>query len=236
MAKSFKERWPSDVELIVYAEGFEPDEDVTVRRLPGWQGEFKARWQHSRKATGHRPTRYDFRHDAVKFSHKVGALTDAGLSQDDGVLIWLDADTFTHSDVTHDWLAKLFPEPSYVAWLDRDNCYPECGFIMMRCWHRSHQTVMEAYRDIYVSDDVFDLKETHDSFVFQHLIDGFAKSGVIEKPVSLSGDARGWSHPFIAGPLGACLDHAKGDRKKQGRSSVRDLRRPRSEPYWRPRA
>lgn len=232
MVQSFKDQWPADIELIVYAEGFNPGDSVTVRELPEWQTAFKDRNKNRLRHTGQTATRYDFRFDAVKFSHKVGAVVDAGLSQSEGILIWLDADTFTHSQVTHEWLNGLFPEPSYVAWLDRENCYPECGFIMMRCGHPMHRTIMETYRDLYVTDDVLKMKETHDSFVFQQLILSAVCKKQIEPPVSLSGEARVWSHPFVAGPLGSRLDHMKGDRKRRGKSHQWDLRRPRSEPYW----
>ena len=202
-----------------------------MRELPAWMGEFKDRHRGNLRRNGHTGTRYDFRYDAVKFAHKVAALTDAGLRLNKGVLIWLDADTFTHAEVTTRWLETLFPEPSYVAWLDRENCYPECGFIMLRCGHRSHLSAMEKYRDLYLSDNVFGLRETHDSFVFQQLIESMVRRGEIEAPVSLSGDRR-WSHPFVNGPLGACMDHMKGDRKRKGRSHKWDTRVPREEPYW----
>lgn len=232
MVESFRSMWPADVAFLLYAEGFDPDrDDVEVRALPAWVDDFKRRHADNRVAHGHTPTRYDFRFDAVKFAHKVGAMTDAGLRHDDGVLIWLDADTVTHAPVTHGWLEGLFPAPSYVAWLDRENSFPETGFIMFRCGHRSHRTAMNAYRDIYVSDQLFKLGPTADSFVFQYLIESMARSGDIEAPVSLSGERR-WSHPFVNGPLGACLDHMKGSRKARGRSDPWDLRTPRSEPYW----
>lgn len=234
MADSFVERWPRDVELIVYAEDFElPDRPaISLRLLPKWLDEFKARHRNNKSAHGRMPTRYDFRFDCVKFAHKVAAVTDAGLRQDDGLLIWMDADTFTHAPVTHDWLLGLFPEPAYIAWLDRVNHYPETGFYMLRCSHRSHRLAMQSYQEMYTSDQVFRLKETHDCWALRDLIDGMVRSGDIEAPVSLSGDPR-WSHPFVAGPLGACMDHMKGlERKRQGHSTAFDTRKPRCEPYW----
>lgn len=234
MVESFRRHWPADVELVVYAEGFKvPDYmGATIRKLPSWQDEFKIRHKDSRTANGQMPSRYDYRFDAVKFSHKVGAVVDAGLAQNSGVMIWLDADTFTHSPVTHKWLESLFPEPAYIAWLNRINHYPECGFVMYRCGHRSHVAAMEAMRKYYTSDRVLTLPQTHDSWLLQHVIEGMARAGEIEPPVSLSGDPT-WSHPFVNGPLGACMDHMKGDRKKRGRSSKWDTRVRRTEPYWR---
>lgn len=238
MVESFKQRWPADVTLVVYAEGFEVADGlgVEVRVLPDWVDTFKAKFGDSRKAIGYRygGSIYDYRFDCVKFAHKVSALTDAGKRLNDGVMIWLDADTFTHSDVTHEWLEELFPAPSYVAWLDRQNCYPECGFIMFRCAHQQHQAMMSAYEELYTSSKVFNLREWHDSFAFQHMIEKAVAAFEIEPPVSLSGDSS-WHHPFVNGPLGAKMDHMKGRRKRVGRSSLFDMRRPRTEPYWQKR-
>lgn len=232
MVGSFRANWPEDVELVIYAEGFGLPDDPLVRKLPAWLDEFKKRHATNPRVNGQTLSRrYDFRFDAVKFSHKVAALTDAALSQSEGIMIWLDADTFTHAPVTKEWLHSLFPQPSYVAWLDRENCYPECGFVMFRCDHRSHIRVMEAFRDLYVTDQLFRYGEWHDSYLLQGLILGMVKDGSIEPPVSLSGDKK-WSHPFVNGPLGACMDHMKGDRKRRGRSDRRDMRFQRSEPYW----
>ena len=234
MAQSFRLRWPAEIPLILYAEGFEPDVDgIEVRALPTWQAEFKARHRLRPNANGNGGLRYDFRQDAVKFSHKVAALTDAGMAMQDGILIWLDADTMTHEHVTRDWLDGLFRSDAALAWLDRTNCYPECGFVMFRCSHRAHHELMTAFRGIYASDEVFRLKETHDSFVLQHLVGDMVMRGLMPLPHSLSGEARRWHHPFVGGPLGAKLDHMKGDRKNAGRSSRRDLMRPRAESYWR---
>ena len=232
MVESFRKQWPASVKLVVYAENFDIAIDgVEMRRLPQWQAEFKERHKDNARANGHQPTRYDFRFDAVKFSHKMGAVVDAGLRKKDGIMIWLDVDTFTHSPVTEEWLHSLFPEPSYIAWLDRVNNWPECGFVMYRCGHRMHQTVMNSLREYYVRDTVFSLREPHDCMVLMHLVESMVRAGEIEPPVSLSGD-KSWSHPFVNGPLGAKMDHMKGDRKQRGRSDRWDLKTPRAEHYW----
>ena len=147
-------------------------------------------------------------------------------------MIWLDADTFTHADVTEAWLQKLFPLPAYIAWLDRHDSHPECGFIMFRPADPYHPRFMQAYEDTYTSGKVFKYGQWHDSFVFQQLVLVKIRAGKIPAPASLSGNTR-MMHPFVTGPLGACMDHMKGPRKDEGRSTGRDFLRPRSEPYWR---
>jgi hypothetical protein len=235
MAQSFVDRWPAECQpLIVYAENFEPDvEGIEVRRLPGWLAEFKALWKDRPSANGYHGGRYTYTHDAVKFAHKVAALTDCGEGLNDGVLIWLDADVYTHSDVTIEWLEKLFPEPAYIAWLDRERSHPECGFVMYRCSHPYHATFMERFRSIYTSGNVLKLAETHDSYVLQHLVTVKVANRKIPPPASLSGAARRTSHPFVNGPIGEVADHLKGPRKQAGRSHQRDLVFARPEAYWR---
>lgn len=236
MVESFIRRWPAEcLPIVIYAEGFTPPEmaGIEIRRLPAWLDDFKAKWGTVPAHIGQRNGQYDYRFDAVKFAHKVAALTDFGLSlSPDDIMAWLDADTFTHDDVTMDWLASLFPEPAYVAWLDRLNSHPECGFVMFRCSHEYHRNFMESFRNLYTTGDLFKLRETHDSFALQHMVNAKVINRKIPAPASLSGDNR-WHHPFVNGPLGARLDHLKGSRKAEGRSRRRDLRNPRPEPYWR---
>lgn len=231
MAASFLKHW--DAPLTIYAEDFLPDiSGIQTRALPEWMAEFKAKHSLIEAHVGRRNGRYDYRFDAVKFAHKVAALTDFGEDLDEGVLIWLDADTYTHAEVTEKWLESLFPEPAYVAWLNRQNSHPECGFVMYRCSHPYHRNFMQAFRNLYTSGDLFKLAETHDSFALQHLVLAKVMNRKIPPPVSLSGDT-GWHHPFVNGPLGACLDHLKGPRKQEGKSRKRDMRIRRREPYWR---
>ena len=236
MVESVIANWPAEtLPIVIYAEDFVPPnmEGIEVRQLPAWLSDFKAKWGKTPAYTGRRHNGYDYRFDAVKFSHKVAALTDFGLSLTDEILVWLDADTFTHAQVTNEWLAKLFPEPAYIAWLDRANSHPECGFVMFRCSNPYHPNFMEAFRNLYTTGDLFKLRETHDSFALQHMVNAKVINRKIPPSVSLSGDTR-WHHPFVNGPLGERIDHLKGpSRKLIGKSRPLDMRKPRTEPYWR---
>lgn len=233
MVQSFVDRWPSDASLTIYTEGFDPDvEGVIVHDLPDWLEPFKARHSGFPARRGHIGTQYDFRFDLVKFSHKVAALTDFGLAVDDGVMIWLDADAFFHSEVTADFLAERFPEPAYLAWLERKGGFPETGFVMFRPTHAAHPAFMSRLRDLYVTDEVVRQREWHDAFIIWEIGKAMVTRGEIPQVVNLSGDAWRTSHPAINGPLGSIWDHCKGPRKEEGKSRKRDLVRPRSEPYW----
>ena len=233
MARSFVDRWPDSIRLTVYPEGFDPDvSGLDARQLPDWLEPFKARHRGNPRLNGNVGGRYDFRFDLVKFSHKVAAMTDFGLSVNDGIMIWLDADAYFHADVTASFLNTLFPEPAYIAWLERQGGFPETGFVMFRASHPAHRTFMAELQGLYVTDEVLKQKELHDAFLSWELGKALVTRGAIPPVVNLSGEAWRTSHPAINGPLGAIWDHCKGPRKAEGKSRRRDLVRPRPEPYW----
>ena len=236
MARSFLQHWCKEAHpLTIYAEDFKPDiKGLKVRRLPDWLSDFKEKYKDVPSANGKLGERYSYTHDAVKFSHKVGAITDFGEGLDSGIMIWLDADIYTHADVDPKWLAKLIHERSYIAWLDRFNVHPECGFLMFRCDKPCHQPFMESFRNLYTSGTIFKMRETHDSFVLQKLVNTKVHDQNIPVPCSLSREAFRSTHPLVNGPLSKCFDHTKGEaRKKLGRTpkEQRYLLRD-GNPYW----
>lgn len=239
MVRTFLQHWPLEVQMLLYAEDFVPEDDLlaarrlTVRRLPGWVDVFKKRNRFKHHLMS--PKSYNYRFDAPRFSHKVGAITDAARMHDssgldsDVVLIWLDADTVTHAPVTLGFLDSLFPSGA-VAWLDRERLYPECGFLMFRAGHPAFARLLWRFQAMYERDELFQLPEWHDSFVLQHLVEEAVNERLMEPPVSLSGEARVYNHVFIHSVLGSVMDHKKGDRKTRKRSH--DLKVPRTEDYW----
>jgi hypothetical protein len=235
MAESFIARWPGEAKpLTVYAEDFDIDmPGVEVRRLPAWMAEFKQRHKNVPAFNGMRNGAYDYRWDAVKFAHKVAALTDFGMELTDGVMVWLDADTYTHADVTVEWLEGLFPEPAYLAWLDRFNSHPECGFVLYRASHPYHRHFMESYRGLYLSGDLFKLEQTNDCTALQHVVQAKMLRNKIPAPVSLSGAAKRTGHVLANSELSTRIDHMKGPRKAIGRTPkgqrfmIQD-----GNPYW----
>jgi hypothetical protein len=227
MAESWVAHWP--VDLIVYAEGFDTTNprhgqlDLTDIR---WLTAFKEKHPYKR------PGAYNYRFDAPRFAHKVAAICDAAdrfrpVSQ---WLVWADADTVTHTDVPQSAIDEWLPRGNEaLSWLDRDNKYPECGFMIFNLRHPQVMGMLTKFRKLYTTGEVFKLAEWHDSFVLQHLVEKVYRL----KTRSLSGLAgRRTSHPFVNGPLGAYMDHMKGPRKEAGKSYARDLKVERSEDYW----
>ena len=232
MVETFDEFWPADFPFYLYAEDFQPDHPrPIVCELPKWHAEFKARQANNPAAHGMVEGKYDFRKDCVRFSHKVGAVTDAASRLDVDILIVTDADLVTHAPVDTDWLESLFPPGPYVAWLDREHQYFEGGFYMLRCNHPVHRRIMQRWQALYETDAVLGLSQTHDAESLQHVVFEAEREGLLTIH-SLSGDFRGHEHPLVNGPLGARLDHLKGPRKELGKSHASDLIQPRVEEYW----
>jgi hypothetical protein len=208
---------PDEIELIVYTEGFALDHSVALEEIE-WLNLFKLRntnRQHS-----------SFHFDAVRFSHKVAAVTDAAKNYD--YLIWADGDLFFHNFFPIEVLRDFFPTGTeYISWLWRDHTYPECGFYIINLKHPSNQSLMEEWVNLYETDRIYELQEWHDSFVLLWLVNKYLLGWR-----SLSGDYSWTSHPMINGPLGGYIDHLKGERKHNGESFVSDLVHVRSEDYW----
>lgn len=226
--KSFIRNWPPTIRMIFYNEDMDEDGfpiGTLVRDLPEWFIEFKAKFSgmkdaHGKDKTKNRATKaaYDFKRDCIRFSHKIAAIVDAAERSRADVLIWMDADIITDYPVSSAWLDCLFPQPAFIAWLDRIKTYPECGFFMLNLRHERTAMFIEYLKHVYVSGDVFELPQTHDSWVIEWLI----KRINVEPPVSLSGEVgRKSSDPFSHSPLATKMQHLKGKKKHEKRS--RDL-------------
>ena len=224
MVKAFLDRWPIEVDLHVYAEGWwNMSGSCVVHDLiaeSDWLKDFKVRHAH-RKAPG-------FRMDAVRFSHKVAALLACDRDVDADYLIWVDADTVTHASVTLEVLSSWVPRNgAWVSWLDRHSAYPECGFYVINRRHARHREMMQRLYAMYADDLLFQEKEWHDSYIMEQIV----KQANVPT-TSLSGSGYRTHHPFVNGPLGAYMDHMKGKRKALGRSFPWDHQGRRQEEYW----
>lgn len=228
--KSFIRHWPVDIRLRFYNEDMGKDElpiGCLSRPFPEWFLKFKAKYSGIMDANGRDPKRnrpnkpdYDFKRDCIRFAHKVGAFVDAAEQCEAETLIWMDADIITDRPVDHVWLNSLFPQPAFIAWLDRVKTYPECGFFMVNMDHGSTSSFIRGLREIYESGNVFALPQTHDSFVIEFIIARMMKAHLIEAPVSLSRSARSSSDPFSFCPLAERMQHLKGKKKHEKRAIV----------------
>lgn len=237
--RTFREFWPKTVKLVAYYEGEDyPEmdtENVEWRRVQEIQG-FK-KWMHDVSQfpfmCGQTPSGYDIQHDARHIRKVLAEIH--GCNTFGGKVWWVDADNITHQPVPENWLDEVLPDGKFCAFLGRewgDNpqkwVYTETGFIGFNSEHPLFETFMRSYWEITRSGLFLTLRQWHDCASFD------AVRRTIDTPehfVDLSSHLQ-TMHPLINSVLGAYMDHAKGHRKKDGRSSKEDLIIDRFEDHW----
>jgi hypothetical protein len=251
MIDCFDQYWPRSVALRVYAEECVPQVPstrVTVVDLLAASPELVAfKKQHVGNPVANglvaKDTRVPFKDnqfkwDAVRFSHKVFAVIHACATLDTDWVIWLDADVKTFAPVPEHFLDTICDPAALACYLGRREKYhSECGWVAYNRQHPDLQAFMDRWRDLYVTGDLFNLREYHDSFVFDVLRKDFAQRGVRFSNISPELPGKGPGHPFIASELGLYMDHLKGSKRKAlGHSLPDDFDRNQglnaSVPYW----
>ena len=238
MIDSFLKNWPNTQTLIVYTEGFDllPDHQnnsrIISRDLLDSSPEcvaFKNRHLDNPRANGYiEPNRKDpdFKYDAVRFCHKVFALYHAvkNRSSDIDSIVWIDADTVTHSPVSGNFLVGNFPlDPDIgIYYLGRLEQYTECGWVVYNCTNAYMETFWERFANQYKKDKLFDQEEWHDSYIFDVVRTTMESEGMTNSNIT-PGYIKG--HPFIDSFLGEYMDHLKGPKRKvAGRSSKKEAK------------
>ena len=157
MIETWHQHWPHYMQLDVYAEDFDLDVSFpNVKKIDLHEASpslvmFKER--HKDRPDQQNPKELAL--GAVRFAHKSYAVIHACLAENDRTVIWLDADTVTHTVVTSEWLDSLLPEDCYTSFLGRHNNYTECGFVMYDTNHKQNDQFMLMWKSLYDSDKLF---------------------------------------------------------------------------------
>ena len=229
---------PSDVQIYVYLDAALPLPGnarvhyVNMLRACPDMIEFKTRHGGNPRANGELPTGHDYRFNAVKFCHKVFSLTHAARTVEADALYWIDADSVMFRNAGHGFLDSLLPKGAYTSYLGRRSMHTETGFIAFDLTHPMNGEFMDFMQRIYTEDLLFQLPEWHDCYVYDAVRKYYESKGQIVA-ADLRADIYIDHQPFINSPLGACVDHLIGPRrKKSGCSYGLDVRLPRPEFYW----
>jgi hypothetical protein len=90
---------------------------------------------------------------------------------------------------------------------------------------------MDDWKKLYNNDELFQLEEYHDSYLFWQLLQ---RHDLVKESFNISEGHphRPGIHVFINSPLGKYMDHLKGSRKKQGKSKASDIYIKHNSEYW----
>jgi hypothetical protein len=132
--ETFESLWPKNIDLYVYCESIIPELKSGrihyinfAAAVPSLIG-FKSRHVNNSEANGIMQNgEENYRFNAVKFCHKVFALTHCALTIDTDVLFWIDADSHTFRSPSIDFLKSLMPDNIYTCYLGRRNMHSECA-------------------------------------------------------------------------------------------------------------
>ena len=158
----------------------------------------------------------DFWLDGVRFCYKVYAYTHAIMQyQDLDGIIGIDADSVFYKKIDADWIKKhIHRDNCMMSYLGRGNHYSECGFLYFNMKHPDIQSYANRMKHMYDTDSIYNLKEQHDSYVWDYVRKEFENRGT--KNYDL-GDGKA-GHVQARSILGTIYDHTKGERKIKGRS------------------
>jgi hypothetical protein len=256
---SFAKNVDQRIKILVYAEDCNPinpnpmqitilDAKQTISKL----NEFKERWKNDSRANGVPPDNIKakrpkdwhkkFKWDAIRFANKTYAVFDAAQRCNSDWLVWMDADTYVHSEWSYKNFKKQLPDDVWITYVGRgkgSQTWPECGFYGMNLNNHQCNAFLKEFERMYddAENGIFKLEEWHDSYVFGEILNVMK----VHNPAVLDYSAEmylkeaktgGGGHPLINTELGRWIDHMKGNRKTTKKSLAKDLMVNRTEEYW----
>jgi hypothetical protein len=245
MIRTFEQCWPTDVDLIVCAENCQPEitrPNTRVFDLLDRSADcsnFVQRHQNNPLAHGKAGPpevfnpKKSFRWNAVRFAYKVFSIALCAENVESGWMIWLDADTHTHSSVPMSWLNQVCPESAMISYLGRGEKYhSECGWVGYNLDHPGTRNFIKDFVDMYRTDAIFNEREWHDSYIWDVVRKRYQSSNAFCNLNPSVNDKGLAGHPFINSELGRYMDHVKGDRKNYGHSKPKEVVSHPDHPYW----
>ena len=245
MINTFEKNWPAQVDLIVCAEYCDPlvsrpnTKVYDLLSLSNNCRTFVERHRNNPLAHGQAgpPEVWNpkkaFRWNAVRFAYKVFSVALCANNIDSGWMIWIDADTHTHSPVPLEWLAKVCPNDAMISYLGRgDKYHSECGWVAYNLDHPGTRDFIKDFVNMYNTDKIFEQREWHDSYIWDLVRAKYQPQNYFYSLNPSWKDKGLAGHPFINSELGLYMDHVKGDRKDLGHSRAKEVISHPDHPYW----
>jgi len=208
-AHRFKETYNWPFPLKIYNE-----DECMMKAIPELK-EFVERNKDRQPYSDYKVKGKEFLTDGVRFSYKVYAYTHALMNENVDGLICIDADSVFYKKIDEEWVKKhLHRDECMMTYLGRGDNYSECGFLYFNLNHADTLAYANRMRSLYDTDGIYDLKEQHDSYVWDYARKEFERRGTRNHNI---GDGKP-GHVQARSILGVVYDHTKGNRKLKGRS------------------
>jgi len=217
--------WKDDLQLIAYYHDMPQDvvnefpvgKNIEYRNLndvPDMLAYREAMKEHDGTGKGKVP--YNWRLDAIKWCHKVYAMTDTSLQITEsevkgGWLIWLDADTVTKRPLSEEKLKEFLNDKAEISHLGRTAAdYSETSFLAFNLDYQAPHLLLADLRGCYDTGEVVSYREWHDGFIFERLLNIYSAHGM--KVQNLSPKVKDLD-AFGVSPVAYYMDHFKGNKK-----------------------
>jgi len=208
-AHRFKETYNWPFPLKIYNE-----DECMMKAIPELK-EFVERNKDRQPYSDYKVKGKEFLTDGVRFSYKVYAYTHALMNENVDGLICIDADSVFYKKIDEEWVKKhLHRDECMMTYLGRGDNYSECGFLYFNLNHADTLAYANRMRSLYDTDGIYDLKEQHDSYIWDYVRKEFENRGTRNHNI---GDGKP-GHVQARSILGVVYDHTKGNRKLKGRS------------------
>ena len=208
-AHRFKETYNWPFPLKIYNE-----DECMMKAIPDLK-EFVERNKHKQPYSDYKVKGKEFLTDGVRFSYKVYAYTHALMTENVDGLICIDADSVFYKKIDEEWVKKhIHRDECMMTYLGRGSNYSECGFLYFNLNHADTLSYANRMKSLYDTDGIYNLKEQHDSYVWDYVRKEFENRGTRNHNI---GDGKP-GHVQARSILGVVYDHTKGNRKLKGRS------------------
>ena len=238
MLNSVQEKWnPEHFRLIAYYHDFDIEEvsppvcdTISYRNLNDIEEmlDYRERMK-KHDGTEGGTIKYSWRHDAIKWCHKVYAMTDLALEMMDreidqeapenNWMIWLDADTIADKRLDVEKVAEWLPNEVDIVHLGRKNVtksfvndYSETSFMGFNLAYHNTCSLLADLPGAYTIGEVTAYREWHDGFIFERLLNIYKAHGM--KVKNLTPHVNGLD-AFTNSPLSEYFTHYKGDLKSK---------------------
>ena len=208
-AHRFKETYNWPFPLKIYNE-----DECMMKAIPNLK-EFVERNKDRQPYSDYKVKGKEFLTDGVRFSYKVYAYTHALMNENVDGLICIDADSVFYKKIDEEWVKKhIHRDECMMTYLGRGSNYSECGFLYFNLNHADTLAYANRMKSLYDTDGIYNLKEQHDSYVWDYVRKEFENRGTRNHNI---GDGKP-GHVQARSILGVVYDHTKGNRKLKGRS------------------